>query len=157
MHKDWLGKAKDKEEPRQGEHMQLGLNYRGGPLSHDARHAADGVTRAGDRAPDARLADAAGAPVRLFDVFRGPHFTLLGLGGASLPALGAQYRDAVRLRRVIRAGEPIAEGALLDREDAAHRTYGDGLVLVRPDGYLGFTGGNDAGPALASYLRQFFG
>ena len=33
MHKDWLGKAKDKEEPRKGEHMQLGLNYRGGPLS----------------------------------------------------------------------------------------------------------------------------
>ena len=44
MHKDWLGKAKDKEEPRQGEHMQLGLNYRGGPLSLDERAAvAEGV------------------------------------------------------------------------------------------------------------------
>ena len=28
-----LGKAKDKEEPRKGEHMQLSLNYRGGPPS----------------------------------------------------------------------------------------------------------------------------
>jgi 2-polyprenyl-6-methoxyphenol hydroxylase-like FAD-dependent oxidoreductase len=33
MHKEWLGKTKDKEEPRKGEHMQLSLNYRGGPLS----------------------------------------------------------------------------------------------------------------------------
>ena len=37
MHKDWLGKAKDKEEPRKGEHTQLGLNYRGGPLSVEER------------------------------------------------------------------------------------------------------------------------
>ena len=61
MHKDWLGKTKDKEEPRKGEHMQLGLNYRGGPLSLDERAAVgEGVTRAGDRAPDARLSDACG-------------------------------------------------------------------------------------------------
>ena len=71
MHKDWLGKAKDKEEPRKGEHMQLGLNYRGGPLSVDERAAVgEGVTRAGDRAPDAQLRDATDAPVRLFDLFR---------------------------------------------------------------------------------------
>ena len=62
MHKDWLGKAKDKEEPRKGEHMQLGLNYRGGPLSVEARgDVPEGVTRAGDRAPDAPLTDASGA------------------------------------------------------------------------------------------------
>ena len=95
MHKDWLGKAKDKEEPRKGEHMQLGLNYRGGPLSVDERAAVgEGVTRAGDRAPDARLRDAAGAPVRLFDLFRGPHFTLLALDGAAV----ARARLAIRRR-----------------------------------------------------------
>ena len=105
MHKDWLGKAKDKEEPRKGEHMQLSLNYRGGPLSLDERPAVgEGVTRAGDRAPDAQLTDAAGAAVRLFDLFRGPHFTLLALGGAALPALGAQYRDAVRVHRIVAPG-----------------------------------------------------
>ena len=87
MHKDWLGKAKDKEEPRKGEHMQLGLNYRGGPLSLDEREAVgEGVTRAGDRAPDARVTDAAGKAVRLFDLYRGPHFTLLALDGARLAA-----------------------------------------------------------------------
>ena len=68
MHKDWLGKAKDKEEPRKGEHMQLSLNYRGGPLSLDERGGggrgrdAGGRPRAGRAAGDAR--GAAGAAVR---------------------------------------------------------------------------------------------
>jgi 2-polyprenyl-6-methoxyphenol hydroxylase-like FAD-dependent oxidoreductase len=156
MHKDWLGKAKDKEEPRRGEHMQLSLNYRGGPLSLDERPAVgEAVTRAGDRAPDARLTDAKGAPVRLFDLFRGPHFTLLALDGAALPPLGSQYRNALRVHRVARPGAG-SEGALIDHEDQVHRIYGDGLILVRPDGYLGYTGAG-GGAGLQSYLGQFFG
>jgi 2-polyprenyl-6-methoxyphenol hydroxylase-like FAD-dependent oxidoreductase len=159
MHKDWLGKAKDKEEPRKGEHMQLGLNYRGGPLSLDERPAvAEGVTRAGDRAPDARLSDAAGAPLRLFDVFRGPHFTLLALGGAELPALGSQHRDAIRAYRVVRpGGNAVGERVLIDSEGQLYRTYGDGLILVRPDGYLGYTGPGGGSGGFHSYLAQFFG
>ena len=106
MHKDWLGKAKDKEEPRKGEHMQLGLNYRGGPLSLDERRAVgEGVARAGDRAPDARLIDARSAPVRLFDLFRGPHFTLLALGGAEPPELDTRYAGTVRASRIARPGQ----------------------------------------------------
>jgi 2-polyprenyl-6-methoxyphenol hydroxylase-like FAD-dependent oxidoreductase len=155
MHRDWLGKAKDKEEPRQGEHMQLALNYRGGPLSVDNRpQVTAGVTRAGDRAPDARLSDAAGASVRLFDAFRGPHFTLLGFG-AAIPALDPRYGEMVRPQRVIRPGDGATEGALIDADGAAHSLYGDGLILVRPDGYLGYTGSEGRG--LAGYLARFFG
>jgi 2-polyprenyl-6-methoxyphenol hydroxylase-like FAD-dependent oxidoreductase len=156
MHRDWLGKAKDKEEPRKGEHMQLGLNYRGGPLSVDARSGvADGVTRAGDRAPDAPLRDASGAPCRLFDLFRGPHFTLLALGGAPLPSLGSGRSEVVRGYRLALAEG--GEGALIDRQGHAHRIYGEGLILVRPDGYVGYTGPRDGAPGLAAYLDRFFG
>jgi hypothetical protein len=156
MHKDWLGKAKDKEEPRKGEHMQLSLNYRGGPLSLDERAAVgESVTRAGDRAPDARLTDAKGATVRLFDLFRGPHFTLLALDGAALPPLGSQYRNALRVHRIARPGTGD-DGALIDHEDQVHRIYGDGLILVRPDGYLGYTGAG-GGAGLQAYLSRFFG
>jgi 2-polyprenyl-6-methoxyphenol hydroxylase-like FAD-dependent oxidoreductase len=156
MHKDWLGKAKDKEEPRKGEHMQLSLNYRGGPLSVDERAAAgEGVTRAGDRAPDARLSDAEGAPVRLFDLFRGPHWTLLALDGAALPAIGPQYGDALRVQRIERPGSG-APGALIDGDGQVLRIYGDGLILIRPDGYVGYTGPG-GGPGLRAYLRRFFG
>jgi 2-polyprenyl-6-methoxyphenol hydroxylase-like FAD-dependent oxidoreductase len=156
MHKDWLGKAKDKEEPRRGEHMQLGLNYRGGPLSLDERAAvAEGIAQAGDRAPDARLSDAAGAAVRLFDLLRGPHFTLLAFDGAGLPGLGSQYGDAVRVCRVARPGA-AGGSALIDMNGEAHRIYGQGLILVRPDGYVGYTG-PDGGAGLPSYLARFFG
>jgi hypothetical protein len=152
MHKDWLGKAKDKEEPRQGEHMQLTLNYRAGPLSLDQRPAlGEGVIRAGDRAPDATLVGADGAPVRLFDVMRGPHFTLIAFGVA-LPPLPPRFAPAVRGHRVVRQSK---DGALIDADGQAHRIYGDGLVLVRPDGYVGFAGTEQG--ALARYLDQFFG
>ena len=111
MHKDWLGKKKDKEEPRKGEHMQLSLNYRGGPLSLDTRPAVgEGVTRAGDRAPDARLSDAVGAPVRLFDLFRGPHFTLLAVDGAqrARARLAIRRRGSGPSRRASRSGRGAA-------------------------------------------------
>jgi 2-polyprenyl-6-methoxyphenol hydroxylase-like FAD-dependent oxidoreductase len=51
--------------------QQLELGYPGSSLSADG---------AGERAPDAPCVDASGAPRRLFDAFRGPHFTLLGFG-----------------------------------------------------------------------------
>ncbi len=156
MHKEWLGKAKDKEEPRKGEHMQLGLNYRGGPLSLDERGAvSEGVTRAGDRAPDARLRNATDEPVRLFDVLRGPQFTLLAMGEAPLPALGARYGDALRVQRIAQPGATMP-GALIDADGQARAIYGDGLILVRPDGYVGYAGPS-GGPGLAGYLARFFG
>ena len=156
MHKDWLGKAKDKEEPRKGEHMQLGLNYRGGPLSVDERLIVrEGIVRAGDSAPDARLVDAKGSPVRMFDLFRGPHFTLLAMDGAAVPPLGPRNGDAVMLHRVARPGMATGQ-TLLDIEDLVHRIYGDGLILVRPDGYVGYTGPS-GGAGRPVYLRRFFG
>ncbi len=116
---------------------------------------AEGIAQAGDRAPDARLSDAAGATVRLFDLFRGPHFTLLAFGGAALPGLGSQYGEAVRGYRIARPGA-ASGGALIDVNGEAHRIYGEGLILVRPDGYVGYTG-PDGGAGLRSYLARFFG
>ena len=137
--------------------MQLGLNYRGGPLSVDERTGIGaGVTRAGDRAPDAPLHDGRGATVRLFDKFRGPHFTLLALGGAEPPALDPGLGDAVRTHRIATAGGE-GNGALVDVDGHAHRNYGDGLVLVRPDGYVGYTGPLRGARGLGPYLDQFFG
>ncbi|MEV4614251.1 FAD-dependent monooxygenase [Kitasatospora sp. NPDC049258] len=88
---------------------QLGIDYRGGPLSADTRTAPpeDGL-RAGDRAPDAALPGGG----RLFDLLRGPHFTLLA-AGVEPPAAPAAVRTV--------------------RFDG----YGSGLYLIRPDGYLG--------------------
>jgi hypothetical protein len=103
----------------------------------------------GDRAPDAPLRDAAtGAPVRLFDLFRGPHFTLLGLGERCAAALGEAGTGIVKPYFV-------GPGGLLDDEGHAARAYGTGaLVLVRPDGYIGLVAGPAETGTVAEYLRS---
>ena len=61
--------------------LQLGISYKEMSLS---QHAAETQMKlsAGDRAPDAPGEDANGKPVRLFDYFRGPHFTLLRIASS---------------------------------------------------------------------------
>ncbi|MEU3487585.1 FAD-dependent oxidoreductase [Streptomyces massasporeus] len=114
-------------ETRRGEATrQLGLGYRESPLTRETR-TDPGAPRAGDRAPDGTVAG-----VRLFDAFRGPHWTLLALGDAQAPDLGVRI--------------PVVRGP-------APGAYGPGLYLVRPDGYVGWAGDTAAG--LPEYLARF--
>lgn len=120
---------------RSTEVHRLGVGYRGGPLTAETRDGlADAALRAGDRAPDAPLADDG----RLFDVFRGPHFTVLAIGAeppAALPGFA-------RVRREESGG-------------AAHEAYGDGLFVVRPDGYGGLA--TDDPRRVGAYPARFGG
>jgi 2-polyprenyl-6-methoxyphenol hydroxylase-like FAD-dependent oxidoreductase len=127
---------------------QLMLRY---PWSRLSRRTASRSTepRPGDRAPDAPLRDAVtGSRIRLFDLFRGPHFTLLGLGERSAVALGHVETDIVKPYLV-------GPGGLLDDGRHAARVYGaDALILVRPDGYIGLVAGPEETGAVAGYLRS---
>jgi hypothetical protein len=119
-----------------------------------------GRVEAGDRAPDAPCHEAAGHPIRLFDVFRGPQFTLLAFG--ALPAdtvagLEARYGARVRVRAVVSPGGGSGRHVLVDTHGHARQGYdleGPALVLVRPDGYIGLvTPGLDT-ERLDGYLAQ---
>ncbi|ORT57128.1 hypothetical protein BKD26_26375 [Streptomyces sp. CB03238] len=113
------------QERRSEATRQLRLGYRDSPL---ASGAADTLV-AGDRAPDGRLSGGG----RVFDLLRGPHFTLLAVGtDAELPPVCAGF---VRVHRI-----------------EALDTYGKGLFLVRPDGHVGWAGGNASG--LDGYLAR---
>ncbi|MET7378188.1 FAD-dependent oxidoreductase [Streptomyces sp. NPDC005526] len=105
--------------------VQLDLGYRESSLSAEHRPA-PGPVVAGDRAPDGMVDG-----VRLFDAFRGPHWTLLALDA---PAPVADS-DAVR---VLSGPTPAS--------------YGSGLFLVRPDGYVGWAGNTEVG--LTEYLAR---
>ncbi|MGI5126392.1 FAD-dependent monooxygenase [Pseudonocardia sp. CA-107938] len=127
----------------------LAFGYRGGPLSRDDR-AAPGALRAGDRAPDAPVATADGRSIRLFDLFRGPHWTLLVFGSADVAALPAQLPAYA----VVRPGQPVDEHTVVDVEGHARAAYDaqDGIaVLVRPDGYVGMVTTLDGVDRLGSY------
>ncbi|MEU6366730.1 FAD-dependent oxidoreductase [Streptomyces sp. NPDC046931] len=71
-------------ETRRGEATrQLGLGYRTSSLTEETRQT-PGPVRAGDRAPDGTVDG-----VRLFDAFRGPHWTLLTAGTDAAQGYGA--------------------------------------------------------------------
>lgn len=99
---------------------QLSLSYRDGPLAAEHR-AEPGEVRAGDRVPDRIVGGD-----RLFDLLRGPHWTLLVSGGVRPPG--------------------SFDGRVVEVPGAP------GLVLIRPDGYVGCAA-DTAGPVEA-YLRR---
>ncbi|MFE2556217.1 FAD-dependent monooxygenase [Streptomyces sp. NPDC059352] len=121
----------------QDEH-QLGISYFGGPLAPaDAPRTA--TLRRGDRAPDGPLPHPAGEATRLFDLYRGPHFTALAFGARAAAAVDrlAWPSGGVPLHRhtVLTHTKPRTPG-----EAALLTTYGiteDTVLLVRPDGYIG--------------------
>ncbi|MEU4625676.1 hypothetical protein AB0G04_37600 [Actinoplanes sp. NPDC023801] len=124
---------------------QLALRYPWSRLSRQAGRSAR--VQPGDRAPDAPLYDAAGAPIRLFDLFRGPRFTLLGIGEHSVPSL-----DGVD--PAIVGSWEVGPGGLHDHGGHAAHAYGaDTLVLVRPDGYVGLIAEPGDGCSVRDYLR----
>jgi 2-polyprenyl-6-methoxyphenol hydroxylase-like FAD-dependent oxidoreductase len=127
---------------------QLLLGYRSSRLSRDTTGRTHGL-RAGDRAPDARCRDPrTGAPRRLFDLFRGPHATLLGVGDR---CAGLHDIEAERVRPQL-----IGEGGLVDEHGDVARAYGeDVVVLVRPDGYVGLLAAADDADAISDYLRSW--
>jgi hypothetical protein len=139
---------------------QLSITYRDSRLARDL-DGAIGV-RAGDRAPDAHCTDLSGEEVRLFDLFRGTHFTLLVFGDRPAPQLSDSQRDHVQLYRIVYAGSVREgdEGVLTDIDGQAHRLYGvtdDALILIRPDGYLGLTGMSWDHRSAADYLWDVIG
>jgi hypothetical protein len=142
-----LDAARQGDNRRGREARQLDLGYPGSPLSLEDPARTHGP-RAGDRAPDAPIHHATGAPTRLFELFKGPHWTLLGhdLDHDTLPshpqlhvhAFGA-YGDVVDTHGHVR--------------DAYAMKPGD-QVLVRPDGYIGAVVAGARREALRLYLRH---
>ncbi|WP_375483927.1 FAD-dependent oxidoreductase [uncultured Jatrophihabitans sp.] len=134
--------------------MQLDVGYRGSVLAQDDR-AEDARLRAGDRAPDATeiaVGAADDSTHRLFDLLRGPHFTLLAFGSATAPA---DHGSDVHTLRVVT--EPAAATEIADTAGFLTQSYDavDGtLALIRPDGYIGLI--SDAGDqtAVAGYLAK---
>ena len=140
---------------------QLSLTYRGSSLARDLDDAT-GI-RAGDRAPDVTCVRAgSGEQVRLYDLFRGPHFTLLVFGDQPTFPLPTVSENALRVYTIARR-ENTGENAnhtLVESEGQASRAYGirgDALILIRPDGYIGLTGGTISQEPLIDYLREVIG
>jgi 2-polyprenyl-6-methoxyphenol hydroxylase-like FAD-dependent oxidoreductase len=141
-----LDAAKRGEMRRGREVQQLDLGYPESSLALEMP-ARSGLL-AGDRAPDAPIRGAAGQPTRLFELFKGPHWTLLGY---EFEGDGVPPRQGLHVHAVGSRGDIIDESGFL--RDAYVLAPGD-WVLVRPDGYIGAIVSSCEIDALEIYLRH---
>ena len=141
---------------RNEQFLQLALNYRGGPLAQGEASLST-TLQPGDRAPDSPLRDHQGREVRLFDLFRGPHFTLLefATGADENPA---EYDPTTHRYKILRTTDaPARENEFVGQNEHIWKSYGvesDALFLIRPDGYIGFIGHRGTAPQVKEYLRN---
>lgn len=127
--------------------QQLDIGYPVSALSFEPS-SRPGILLAGDRAPDAPLRGSAGCPRRLFDLFAGAHWSLIGY--ETTREIAAPRSD-LRIHHV-GAGHELSD-------DAGHLRDAYGLapgewVLVRPDGYVGAIFRSDEPNALERYLKE---
>jgi 2-polyprenyl-6-methoxyphenol hydroxylase-like FAD-dependent oxidoreductase len=142
-----LKAAKENGTMRRGrETQQLDLGYAGSSLALDGHPDKPGV-HAGDRAPDAPCRGAAGQATRLFDLFRGPHWTAIGYQVDRATAVAP--RAGLHIHTIGPRGDLVDEGGHI--RGAYGLADGDWL-LIRPDGYIGAIVGSGDPSALTTYL-----
>ncbi len=127
---------------------QMDLGYFESSLTLEKPERRDGL-RAGARAPDAPVRGATGQPTRLFNLFHGPHWTLLGYETDGKSAIAP--RPGLRVHIVGPGGDIIDDGGHM--RDAYSLSPGD-WVLVRPDGYVGAIVSGAEVSALDPYLTS---
>ncbi len=127
--------------------LQLDIGYPDSPLAKELPERKSGL-RAGDRAPDAPIRGAAGQPSRLFQLFQGPHWTLL----AHEARHGLiEPRPGLHIHYIGSQGD--ARDVWGHIRDSYELTPG-GCALIRPDGYVGAIFDADRTAKLDSYLTR---
>jgi 2-polyprenyl-6-methoxyphenol hydroxylase-like FAD-dependent oxidoreductase len=159
---------------------ELSINYRHSPLSAQDWPALSGGAHAGDRLPAAPLLNpATHEHTTLFDAIRGTRHTLLLLPGSHDPELTRElvniahqtqqrYPEMLFSHLILASGDrtkPPETSAVepyipvwLDPDGHLHQKLGavdPTLILVRPDGYIGYRGQPADGEALSKYLDRY--
>jgi 3-(3-hydroxy-phenyl)propionate hydroxylase len=150
---------------------EIRIGYHESSLSEDHRGSQGAV--AGDRAPDAlvvRLSDC--ETVRIHVLLQGGQWTLLAFAGhhprsedlqvleSTHERIASQFSRQVKGYLVVPHVPAVAnhsEICLIDSELFAHDHFGleePSLILVRPDGYIGFRGRETDGEKLEAYLDR---
>jgi 2-polyprenyl-6-methoxyphenol hydroxylase-like FAD-dependent oxidoreductase len=151
---------------------ELSISYRHSSIvsdDHGKGVRARSRLRAGDRAPDGNIwTFERNAPRHLFELLSGTRHTLLVFSqqheaGAKELDL-AEFHDLVESYQIVRGtnGGGAQAGAgrkFYDPDGSLARRYGlanEGLVLIRPDGYIGFHSRAIVGEQLRRYLQKLF-
>jgi 2-polyprenyl-6-methoxyphenol hydroxylase-like FAD-dependent oxidoreductase len=146
---------------------EIGVHYRRSSIvSGNAGRA----IHAGDRAPDCELQLGADRqPLRLFELLGKPVHHLFFFAEADTDiasnseglrvAIGREYKGLVDVYLVISGLDAIFSDVLFDRDGAMHTLYEaepGSILLIRPDGYVGFRGGARHLESLREQLARIF-
>jgi hypothetical protein len=146
---------------------QLLVHYRGSPWVGEQLSNPDALQSGphpGDRAPDVQglRRPGLGFPLRLFDLLRGTHHTLLLQGPEpTTEAWQRHFGDMVRTYRIVApAGSGSAVDGLPTFVDSAgqfqsvYATRGSAAYLIRPDGYVVFRSDSLDPGVIERYLER---
>ncbi len=143
------------------EHMsQLALNYRESPLSVSGGNS--GELRAGDRLPDlpVTLLHSEGSsetqprPATIFNLLSPSFFTLLYCNVSDPAKTHSEIQSAIGPWHHMMRGQLIAA---IPGHDRFEKYFGasPSIVLVRPDGYVAFTGSDNSIAKLAKFCDEW--
>ncbi|MGH9591071.1 MAG: FAD-dependent oxidoreductase [Terracidiphilus sp.] len=158
LHKQ-ITSATEEKLRRDAVTLQLGITYKEMSLSLTSGQPSLKIS-ACDRAPDAPGLNAGGTPIRLFDLLRGPQFTLLRLFASEDGNNGRRPR--LKFVHVLKAeGRPgLGRDVFIDAFGHLQAAYGGGIgdyLLVRSDGHVGWTGTPEHLQDLDGYLTRVSG
>ncbi len=127
---------------------QIGIRYRGSPLSETLGQVPEAAPRAGDRFPWLRLKFAPSGPTEdLFEKLDDTRFHLLLIGQGAPPRGIPELGDLVRIHEV--PNDPANE-----RELARAKIPRVSFYLLRPDGHIGLAGTHLQAAAAARYVSE---
>lgn len=142
----WLAGKEVVQENAVAQISQIALNYRSSPLSVNDVHG--GELRAGDRLRDEE--------VTVLESPEGQHAArLFSLMDPSSFTLFCRNVDDPRVQAELQEQLNPWLGLISSYRIATPRESQPAIVLVRPDGYVGFLGGEKSIPAIAKYCSDW--
>jgi hypothetical protein len=135
--------------------LQLGLNYRHSSLSVDTHPERDGL-RAGDRAPEAPGLEGPLGECRMFDLLRGSHWIVIGMGTRWVDVIRAVTAAQENVKGYVIGSERNDGSHYFDRDGHAAAVYGDSnLFIIRPDNYVGLVTDIADANQIREYLNNY--
>jgi 2-polyprenyl-6-methoxyphenol hydroxylase-like FAD-dependent oxidoreductase len=155
----WLVSMENVQQKSTERMSQLALNYRESPLSDSTENG--GSLRAGDRMPDLRVTvlnrqgpTERSKPATIFGLLDPSSFTLFFSNIPDPARTHSEVQNAIGPWHSLIRGHAIAAPP---GEGTFQKHFGSSpsIVLVRPDGYVAFTGSNKSVAKLASYCEKW--
>jgi hypothetical protein len=141
-----IAKLQPVQKAMLGFFSETAIEYRSSSIVAD--HGGDGDIRAGDRLPDLALSTSEGPSTLLGNWTDAKHLALFVSTNEERPEI-AQIRAALPKATVV-----SILGSALDEEGRRLLGSEKKLLIVRPDGYIGFRGPVDDGAHWQAYARR---